>query len=73
MDRLSDVGDLITNTFAAGDASDYIDESRVNAIVDSVKKHIRQVEELAMGHTQAETRSTDDDVEENAAESYGAK
>lgn len=72
-DRLSDVEELITDTFAMGDASDYIDESRVSAIVDTVKKRIRQVEELAMTHTQAETRSTEDDVEENVAESYGPR
>ena len=40
-------------------------------IVDTVKKRIRQVEELSMSHTQSEVMSTEDDVEDNVAESYG--
>lgn len=69
-EKLSDVGELITETFSMGDAADYMDEARVSAIVDTVRKRIRQVEELAMTHTQAEVLSTEDDVEENVAESY---
>lgn len=72
-EKLSDVGDLITETFSMGDAADYMDEARVSAIVDTVRKRIRQVEELAMTHTQAEVMSTEDDVEENVAESYGPR
>ena len=72
-EKLSDVGDLITETFSMGDATDYMDEARVSAIVDTVRKRIRQVEELAMTHTQAEVLSTEDDVEENVAESYGPR
>lgn len=72
-EKLSDVGDLITETFSMGDAADYMDEARVSAIVDTVRKRIRQVEELAMTHTQAEVLSTEDDVEENVAESYGPR
>lgn len=72
-EKLSDVGDLITETFSMGDAADYMDEARISAIVDTVRKRIRQVEELAMTHTQAEVLSTEDDVEENVAESYGPR
>ena len=71
--RLSDVAELITETFTTDDASDYMDEARVSAIVDTVRKRIRQVEELAMVHTHAEVMSTEDDVEENIAETYGPK
>jgi len=70
-DKLSDVGDLIAEIFSMGDAADYMDEARVSAIADTVRKRIRQVEELAMTHTEAEVMSTEDDVEENVAESYG--
>ena len=70
-EKLSDVEELITETFATGDAADYMDEARVSAIVDTVKKRIRQVEELSMSHTQSEVMSTEDDVEDNVAESYG--
>lgn len=70
-ENLSDVGELITDTFNMGDASDYMDELRISAIVDTVKKRIRRVEELAMTHTQAEVLSKENDVEENVAESYG--
>lgn len=72
-ERLSDVAELITETFTTGDAADYMDEIRVSAIVDTVRKRIRQVEELAMTHTHAEVLSTEDDVEENVAETYGPK
>lgn len=70
-EKLSDVEELITETFATGDAADYMDEARVSAIVDTVKKRIRQMEELSMSHTQSEVMSTEDDVEDNVAESYG--
>lgn len=70
-EKLMDVGELITDIFDMDGASDYMDESRVSAIVDSVKKRIRHLEEFAMVHTRPEVSSTEDDVEQNVAESYG--
>lgn len=72
-EKLSDVKELIADTLMLGEASDYIDEARVKAIADTVEKRIRQVSELAMSHTPMQTISTEDDVEENVAESYGPK
>lgn len=72
-EKLMDVGELITDIFDMDGASDYMDESRVSAIADSVKKRIRHLEEFAMVHTRAEVASTEDDVEQNVAETYGLK
>ncbi len=72
-EKLSDVKELIADTLMLGEASDYIDEARVKAIADTVEKRIRQVSELAMSHTPMQTISTEDDVEENVAKSYGPK
>lgn len=72
-EKLMDVGELITDIFDMDGASDYMDESRVSAIADSVKKRIRHLEEFAMVHTRAEVSSTEDDVEQNVAETYGLK
>lgn len=72
-EKLYDVKELIADTLMIGEASDYIDEARVKAIADTVEKRIRQVSELAMSHTPMQTISTEDDVEENVAKSYGTK
>ena len=72
-EKLYDVKELIADTLMIGEASDYIDEARVKAITDTVEKRIRQVSELAMSHTPMQTISTEDDVEENVAKSYGPK
>lgn len=70
-EKLSDIEVFIKETFTIGDVKNYMDEARVNAIADTVKKRIRHVEELAMTHTKTNVLSTEDDVKENIAESYG--
>lgn len=70
-EKLSDIEVFIKETFTMGDVKNYMDEARVNAIADTVKKRIRHVEELAVTHTKANVLSTNDDVKENIAESYG--
>lgn len=73
-ERLSDVERLITETFSAEGAEDYIDETRIRAIVQATQKRIQVLSQLAAEQwqtcTHAYTGSTEDDVEENIAENY---
>ena len=69
-DSLSDVKDLIAETLSSEGAADYIDETRIRMIVDSTDRRIQNLQQLAMTHTPAQQLSTEDDVEEDVAESY---
>ena len=69
-EELSDVRDLIINTLSSDDAKDYIDETRIAAIADSVEHRIAHLKEIADSHITAQTISTDDDVAENVAANY---
>ena len=68
--RLSDIRELITETFSSEKAKDYIDESRVSAIIDAIERRIRHLAELIPTQTPVQTHSTTDDVEEDIAEDY---
>lgn len=74
-DKLEDVGEWMREIFCTDGAMDYMEESRVNAIVESVKKRIHYLEEFAGNHAGVQmlsnaAASTKDDVEQNVAESY---
>lgn len=69
-EKLSDVKELIFETFTMEGASDYADEARVKAICDITQKRIRNLFDMSMYHTPAENMSTEGDVEENIAEEY---
>ena len=71
--RLSDVKELVTETLSTDAAEDYLDESRIMAIAQSVERRIYTLAQLAMMQAGPQTQSTDDDVEENVAEHYGPK
>ena len=71
--RLSDVKELVTETLSTDAAEDYLDESRIMAIAQSVERRIYTLAQLAMTQAGPQTQSTDDDVEENVAEHYGPK
>lgn len=68
--KLSDVEELIHETFAMEGASDYVDEARVRAICDTTQKRIKNLSEISMHYTPSENTSTEDDVEENIAKDY---
>lgn len=72
-DALSDVAVLITNVLSADEAKDYIDESRVRAIAMGVQRRADTLSHLAMNQAPAQDMTTDDDVEEDVAESYTMK
>lgn len=69
-DRLSDVKELITGILSAENARDYMDEYRIQMIVQSVQRRIGNLEGLAQTHRPARTMSVEDDVEEDIAEDY---
>ena len=75
--KLDDIPDVIKETFAQDDAEEYIDEYRVRAIVNSVKRRIQNLEQIIK---ERQTKffeqvgaSTEDDVAENIAEDYSPK
>lgn len=70
--KLSDVKELIHETFAMEGVSDYMDEVRVKAICDTTQKRIRNLSEISIHDTPSQNTSTEDDVKENIAEDYGA-
>ena len=73
IEKLSDVRGLIMETFTKDSASEYVDETRMKAIADTVEKRIRHVGEMAMSYVPAQITSTEYDVEKDIAEDYGLK
>lgn len=71
-DKLLDVGDIIREVFAEEKAKEFIDESRIESIIDGVKKRIETLQEIAITHTLT-IDTMDGDVEENIAENYMSK
>lgn len=72
-DRLGDAGGLIESVLTAEGAEEYIDESRLSAIMGSVKRRIEYLSQLSMRQTSVQEHSTEDDVEENIAADYAQK
>ena len=77
LSKLDDIEDVIREIFSQDTDGNYIDEYRINTVVDSVKRRIhnleqiireRQTESFVHDHT-----SSEDDVEENVAEDYSPK
>ena len=75
--KLDDIEDVIKETFAQDDAEEYIDEYRVRAIVNSVKRRIQNLEQIIkerqMKSFEQVGASTEDDVAENIAADYSPK
>ena len=71
-DKLRDVREFILDVLSS--AGEYSDVSRAEAVTDGVERRIRNVRSLAMGRrkeeTEADTLSTEDDVERDVAEDY---
>lgn len=74
LSKLSDIEDIIRETLALDADETYIDEYRINAIVDSVKRRLQNLEKvIKMRLTDSfipNSTSTVDDVEENIASDY---
>ena len=72
-DRLEDVDELIESVLTAEGTEDYIDEIRIRAITESVKRRIEYLSQLAISQIPGQEHSTEDDVEENIAADYAPK
>ena len=73
LEKLGDVRELITGIMTADGASDYLDTPRVNMICEMTERRIRNLEQLAISHTDIRPDSTEDDVTEDVAEDYSPK
>lgn len=72
--KLSDIEDEILDVFSDDKAAQYIDTERAKTIAAEVRNRIETVESIAMKHTHNyDIFSTEGDVEEDVAESYGIK
>ena len=72
--KLDGIEDEILEVFSGDKAAQYIDTERAKAIAAEVRNRIETVESMAMSHTQSyDISSTEGDVEEDVAESYGMK
>lgn len=71
-DKLSDVGEIIRETVAAEEAKEFIDERRIESIIDGMNKRIETLQGIAMVHSLT-ADTTDGDVEEDIAEDYTPK
>ena len=72
-DSLADVDDLIKQTLSADGAKEYIDESRIQSIVETVNRRIQNLLQLSMIQTPVQTDSTEDDVDKDIAQDYSPK
>ena len=69
-DRLADADGLIESVLSAEGTEEYMDESRLSAIMESVKQRIESLSQLSVSRTAVQEHSTEDDVEENIAADY---
>ena len=77
LSMLNDVEDIIREVLSKDTDETYIDENRINAVVNAVKRRIQNLEQI-IRERQSEIfahsySSTEDDVEENVAEDYSPK
>ena len=72
--KLDGIEDEILEVFSDDKAAQYIDTERAKTIAAEVRNRIETVASMAMSHTQSyDLSSTEGDVEEDVAESYGMK
>lgn len=72
-ERLVDVDRLIESVLTEEGTEDYMDETRIRAITESVRRRIEKLFQLAISHTPTQEYTTEDDVEENIASDYARK
>ena len=72
-ERLEDVDRLIESVLTAEGTEDYMDEVRIRAITESVRRRIENLFQFAMSHTPTREYTTEDDVEGNIAADYASK
>lgn len=72
-ERLENVDRLIESVLTAEGTEDYMDEVRIRAITESVRRRIENLFQFTMSHTPTREYTTEDDVEENIAADYARK
>ena len=77
LSKLADVEDVIRGILSQDTDENYIDEYRINAVVNAVKRRLQNLEQLVKerqaGSCAGDNASTVDDVEKNIAEDYTRK
>lgn len=77
LSKLDDVEDIIRETLGLDTDENYIDEYRINAVVNAVKRRLQNLEQVIRERQRNvfvhNNTSTEDDVEKNIAEDYSAK
>ena len=77
LSKLHDVEDMIRGTLTQDTDENYLDEFRIDAVVNAVKRRIQNLEQIVQerqaGAFAGDTASTLDDVEKNIAEDYAHK
>ena len=77
LSKLHDVEDVIRGTLTQDTDENYLDEFRIDAVVNAVKRRIQNLEQIVQerqaGAFAGDTASTLDDVEKNIAEDYAHK
>lgn len=77
LSKLDDVEDIIRETLALDTDENYIDEYRINAVVNAVKRRLQNLDQVIRERQRNvfvhNNTSTEDDVEKNIAEDYSAK
>lgn len=77
LSKLDDVEEIIKEVLSQDTDENYIDQNRIRAVTDSVKRRLQTLGQLVREYTnsriQNETDTTEDDVEEDIAENYSPK
>lgn len=75
--KLDDIEDVIREILSQDTDGNYIDEYRINTVVNSVKRRIQSLEQIIRERQNEsfvhDNTSSEDDVEENIAENYSPK
>lgn len=69
-DKLSDIKTIINQVLSSEIAAEYIDESRIRAITNSVERRVGNLRLFAMMHDRVLVDSVENDVKENIAKDY---
>ena len=77
LSKLDDVEDIIRGVLSEDADETYIDENRINAVANAVRRRLHNLEQIIREHqTESFSKSsisTEDDVEGNVAEDYSPK
>ena len=77
LSKLNDVEEIIRGVLSEDTDENYIDENRINGVVNAVRRRLQNLEQIIRerqsGIFTHSNSSTEDDVEKNVAEDYSPK